>query len=298
MRVGFLTICLFWGMRSFLHPDHPKYELVVCALFQDEELFLEEWIAFHRLIGVEHFYLYNNLSQDRSVEILAPYVREGIVDLFDWPVTAHSEAEYLENIQLPIYNQLLSRVKKEAKWAAFIDPDEFIVPRRGETLAALLRDYDAYAALAVNWQIYGTSGWETIPEGSLLTETLIWKGEEESSWNQIVKLIVQPEYVQQIHHPHFFEYRDGCYAVDTEKRPQISSMGAQVLEISRLQINHYWFGTGSWFKKNKLPRRSKWGIRLSTEQIEEIMGLYNRVKDLSILPFIPALRRQLEQKAL
>lgn len=30
--------------------------LAVCAIFRDEAPYLAEWIEFHRLVGVEHFY--------------------------------------------------------------------------------------------------------------------------------------------------------------------------------------------------------------------------------------------------
>jgi hypothetical protein len=61
-----------------------KHYLSVCAIFRDEGPYLREWIEFHRLQGVEHFYLYDNLSTDDGPEILAPYVETGIVTLRGW----------------------------------------------------------------------------------------------------------------------------------------------------------------------------------------------------------------------
>ena len=37
-----------------------KYDVTLCAIFRNEALFLKEWIDYHRTIGIEHFYLYNN----------------------------------------------------------------------------------------------------------------------------------------------------------------------------------------------------------------------------------------------
>ena len=42
----------------------PPIYLAICAIFRDEAPFLDEWIAFHRLMGVEHFFLYDNGSVD------------------------------------------------------------------------------------------------------------------------------------------------------------------------------------------------------------------------------------------
>ena len=63
-----------------------KPYLSICAIYRDEAPYLREWIEFHRLVGVERFFLYNNGSEDDHLEVLAPYVEDGIVVLHDWPV--------------------------------------------------------------------------------------------------------------------------------------------------------------------------------------------------------------------
>ena len=65
----------------------PKPYLSICAIYRDEADYLAEWVEFHRLVGVERFFLYNNLSSDHHREVLAPYVDEGLVTVRDWPVT-------------------------------------------------------------------------------------------------------------------------------------------------------------------------------------------------------------------
>lgn len=40
--------------------------LSIGAIFKDEAPYLAEWIEFHRLVGVEHFFLYDNLSTDEK----------------------------------------------------------------------------------------------------------------------------------------------------------------------------------------------------------------------------------------
>ena len=62
-----------------------KYNLAVCAIFKDCAPFLKEWIEYHRMLGVEHFYLYDNSSTDHPETVLAHYVSEEVVTVFDWP---------------------------------------------------------------------------------------------------------------------------------------------------------------------------------------------------------------------
>jgi hypothetical protein len=60
--------------------------LAACAIYLNEAPNLQEWIEFHRLVGVERFYLYNDNSTDDHRAVLAPYVDEGIVVLKDWSI--------------------------------------------------------------------------------------------------------------------------------------------------------------------------------------------------------------------
>jgi hypothetical protein len=53
--------------------------------FRDAAPYLAEWVEFHLLLGVEHFYLYNNNSVDDYKGALEPYIRAGVVSLAEWP---------------------------------------------------------------------------------------------------------------------------------------------------------------------------------------------------------------------
>src|SRR6187431_1294722 len=58
-----------------------KYTVCLCGIFKNEAKFLDEWIQFHLVVGIDHFYLYNNNSDDNYYEILKPYIEKGFVDL-------------------------------------------------------------------------------------------------------------------------------------------------------------------------------------------------------------------------
>jgi hypothetical protein len=53
--------------------------LSICAIFKDEAPYLPERIEFHRLVGVERFFLYDNLRVDGGREVLEPWVRARVV---------------------------------------------------------------------------------------------------------------------------------------------------------------------------------------------------------------------------
>lgn len=73
----FYKMLVKWIIRK--QPTSKKYKIVLCAIFKNEGRFLKEWIEYHRLIGVDHFFMYNNNSTDNYIEILSKYINEGIV---------------------------------------------------------------------------------------------------------------------------------------------------------------------------------------------------------------------------
>ena len=84
IKICLLALCcipafIFGKAHSYRH------QLCACAVFQNEARFLKEWIEYHRLVGVEKFYLYNNNSTDAFNTVLYPYLNNGVVELIDWP---------------------------------------------------------------------------------------------------------------------------------------------------------------------------------------------------------------------
>jgi hypothetical protein len=297
--VSFFLLSFF--LLSFISPliakeksKKPKYDLVICALFRNEELYMKEWIEFHKLMGVQHFYLYDNGSTDRSLEILKPYIKSKLVDLFSWPREANTQGEYLHSLQLPIYRDALEIVKRKAKWAAFIDIDEFLFPVQEADLVTLLKKYSQYGGLVANWQMFGTSNRDHLNPGELLIEALIWKTPLASDSHHFIKSIVQPRKVKEILDPHSFHYIDGYYAVNSSGEPAIPGIGKHPsIVVDTVRINHYWFGTREWFLIRKVPLKIKWGFlsNPTPEGLEYFMLQSNVEKDESILRFAPALRK-------
>ena len=100
-----------------------KYQLAICSIFKNEGKYIQEWIEYHKLIGVEHFYLYDNDSTD-DITVLQQYIDEGTLTLNRISGVA---------MQMPAYNHFLNTYKEEVEWCAIIDLDEFIVPTEKAT---------------------------------------------------------------------------------------------------------------------------------------------------------------------
>jgi hypothetical protein len=60
---------LFEQLRAYRRPAEVK--LAVCAMFHNERRYLAEWVLYHWVLGFQHFYLYDNESDDSPGDVLA-----------------------------------------------------------------------------------------------------------------------------------------------------------------------------------------------------------------------------------
>ena len=144
------TVCKGWIMLFGKHDRRQlKYRVSLCLIFKNEAPFLKEWIDYHLTVGVDHFYLYNNNSDDNYAEVLKPYIDSDIVTLIDWPY---------DHSQFKAYRHCYENYRQETNWISFLDADEFFVPKYVDTLEEWLRPFDKYPAIVIQWTIFGTGG--------------------------------------------------------------------------------------------------------------------------------------------
>lgn len=271
-------------------PQIDHYRLAVMAVFQDEAPYLKEWIEFHRQVGVEHFYLYNNFSVDGYKKVLKPYIDEGLVELIDWPYESHSLQEW-NHVQCKAYMHSIKLMKGHVDWAAFIDVDEFMVPIQHDSLIPLLDEFDNHlqvGGIGINWVVFGTSNVEKIPDNKLLIETLLFRAALTHPLNKHIKSIVRPHYVTGCQNPHFF-YHDGSCQMTTHLVPFNGPL-APTVEVDKVRINHYLLRDEYFYQNVKEPRRKKWGVKKPFTQ-EELDSL-NRFPDETMQRFVEPVRTQ------
>lgn len=148
-------------------PAEKKYKTAICAIFKNEGPYLREWIEYHLIVGVDHFYMYNNNSTDGYLEILQPYIDSGKVTLIDWPY---------QQGQMIAYRDCIEKRRSDVNWIGFIDLDEFIVPNRDNTVYDFLKRFNNRPAVKLYWQLFGTSGRVDRERSGLVTEdfTVCW----------------------------------------------------------------------------------------------------------------------------
>src|SRR5205823_2560568 len=158
-----------------------------------EASYLREWIEFHRLVGVERFFLYDHESVDDSREVLAPYIEDGTVVLHHWPVHPG---------QLEAIDDCLERHRSDSRWIAFIDLDEFLFSGSGRPVSEILRDFEDFPGVVVNEAHFYTSGHRQRPPG-LVIENYLTRDLNPEMW---VKSIVDPARTLRTINAHLFKY--------------------------------------------------------------------------------------------
>lgn len=264
-----------------------RYEFAIAAIFQNEAPYLKEWIEYHKIVGAQHFYLYNNQSNDHYLEVLSPYLQDGTVELVDW-----NDPDFLHNGQKNGYRDAIQKCQGKVKWLALIDLDEYFVPKFHNNMADLLAEYNdkEIGGLCVNWQMFGTSNVAKINNGELLIEKLILKAPVDHNENLHVKSIVRPDYVVDPPHVHYFEYDKEHHQVNT-RRETISGSRSSYVLIDTLQLNHYWTKDEAFFYTTKIPRRLQWGDTMAI--INERLTILNQVQDSAIQRFVPLLKSKM-----
>ena len=265
----------------------PMPYLAVCSCLGYDAPYLHEWIEFHRLVGVERFFLYNNGDREVQRELLAPYVEEGVVVLHEWTVFPP---------QTPAYNHLLEHHREGARWVAAIDTDEFLFASTGQPLPEVLADYEAWPGVAVSRLTFGTSGHRTKPDG-LVTENYL--GSYDARGHRHIKTIIDPMRTAECLGPHHFRYEDGSLAVDENHYPILGATTA-FTSFSRLRINHYYTRSEAEFraKLNRLrpDNAAPYPAELWEQYATTLQNGYD-VPDETILRHVPLLKQRLAATA-
>ncbi len=261
-------------------------------MIQNEAPYLKEWIDYHHhVLGATYFYLYNNESTDHYEEVLAPYIKKGLVELIEWKSCEKNALQH-ETVTIPwvayqigAFNDCAkNRALKKVRWLSIQDVDEFIVPTQGATsFKKLLKKYrtlplrtqlknlfqkkhPSIGSLRLRWLVFGTSNVWDIDSNELLTEKLYLRSSEDHLWNKNVKCIHRPEAI------------DSCYVHLASLHKNYKHKDIQ---ISDFRIHHYWSGP----VKKLFERRN-----YSEAKLQEFSDEFNVVEDKTIFPYLSKIK--------
>jgi Glycosyltransferase family 92 len=189
--------------------------LSICAPYRDDADYLREWIEFHRLVGAERFFLYNNESTDDHEQVLRPYVESGAAVVYDWPRPIVAGGQLLGLTRA--FDHCLREHGHESRWIAFLDIDEFLFSPTTASLPQVLTEYEGAPGVCVHRADFGTSGHRRKPTGPVI-ENYLERVRLPPDTKGYFKSIVDPAQTVRCATVHHFLYRDG-FAVNERKAP-------------------------------------------------------------------------------
>lgn len=203
--------------------------LSICCIAKDEHAYIREWVDHHLAVGAEKIIIFDNDSTPPLRNSLREHIVHGLVDLYE--ISGKEQ-------QMVAYGCCLREYEEKSKWIAFIDADEFLIPKKHKDVRMLLAEYEDFGGLGVHWVEFGSSGHLKRPSGSQLS-SFVHRFPLEYRKNMHFKSIVQPSRVMGPCDPHKFIFREPWHCVDENFYPIAESQGP--FTASRVQLNHYYY---------------------------------------------------------
>ena len=227
------------------------YDLAIVAIMKGEEHYVKEWLDYHLLAGVDHFYIYDNDSTPEFKKILQPYIDANIVNYIHYPGKAR---------QFEAYNDAFKRVRFECRYIAWIDTDEFIFPKSKSSAVEILDEVIAKnpnaGGLVINHQHFGSNYQDKADYSRGVLDRFtrrapqnwappLFKNSDIPGGNSHVKTIANPRKIDFFNDPHHAKYLLGFYSVNTDGNPssyrnQFPTLSYPIM-TNKMVLNHYHF---------------------------------------------------------
>jgi hypothetical protein len=239
------ALLILWRIFK-LKKKRYKIDIAICGIFKNEACFLDEWITYHELIGVQKFYLYNNNSDDNYIDVLSKYIERGIVELIEWPYNQG---------QMSAYKDCYEKNRNNCHWLGFIDIDEFVCPIKHSTINDFFKEFSNYPGVAIYWKQFGSSGILNHNMEKLVIE------QYEQAWDRysvFTKMFCNMDYeIFDFDNMHIISSRVFGFKINPINQfKNIIKFDVHKVRSNNyvIQINHYWGKAYDIFVRNKIER--------------------------------------------
>jgi len=266
---------LYSTAKLFSPHSEDQYTFSICAIFKNEAKHLKEWIEYHLLIGVDHFFLYNVGSTDDYLKTLLPYIQKNIVTLINWydwkKIREENIYEWSLGVQIPAYENALKLFAcNKTKWITFLDIHEFLVSPADDNICEILKQHEAYSGIILDCDCYDASRNKyMLPPRQLLIQTVeLTKLLLQNPQKEVAKCIFKPDCCKGFTWPPY-----QCVF----KNLQVP----QRVKKSTLHINHYINRDGLPNFRGKRERIFVDHLSMTDEEMNQIFSLDCEIEDLN-----------------
>lgn len=149
-------------------PEVGRNGIAIVCWIKNEERYIGEWLRFHRSVGVRHFILYNDGSTDETVDAIRKALRQDEFTIIPWSMRMRDEASgEMLNAQTIAFTHAILNFGGQFSHMAFIDVDEFLLPKSGSTLQEALAGAQGFPNISLPWHMFGHGGHATQPASAV-----------------------------------------------------------------------------------------------------------------------------------
>lgn len=146
-------------VRAYAEPEAERPEVVLVSAMRNEGPFVLEWLAYHRVIGMDRVVIVSNGSTDGSDDLLAALAKAGEITFLR---TTPGYGVAPQDAAVQAFEAEVGY--RPGAWYLWLDADEFLNVHVGDrSVQALVAQLGQADGLMLNWRLFGSNGNDSFP---------------------------------------------------------------------------------------------------------------------------------------
>ena len=224
-------------------PAPDRSGIAIVLIVRNEADHIAEWAQFHARAGVDHFFVYDNGCTDATIPILRGTLGAAVT-ITPWNQKFRDARRGHEiHNQVLAYAHAVRNFGAAFRWMAFIDVDEFLIPKQAPDLPSALAHLAQCRSISLPWHMFGRNGHDTAPAGGVIANYTRRNPDPMSSAKGLrnFKMIVDPCHVTalKVHEMAVDGSTDSC----NDRGTRFSLTARETLSFyaaDHIRLNHYY----------------------------------------------------------
>lgn len=129
-------------------------KICICTIVKDEQEYIEDWIKYHKNLGIDKIYIFEDFNSSSHKDILKNYSDK--VELLDSSSFCLSEKKKQSELQRRLLDYIKSLNLYD--WCFVIDIDEYLtLENENDNIKDILSLFSNYGEVVVYWKNYGAN---------------------------------------------------------------------------------------------------------------------------------------------
>lgn len=142
-------------------------KIALCVVVRYENLYLKEWIEYHKKLGFDNIIIYDNnhINEDTIDDVISDYVKS------EYVILENKFFNKKKFYQPEIYNHCVDKYKYQFDWIAILDLDEFLCLENYSNIHDFINSNNNFKkcdTIVVQWLLYKDNGYLEVNSHNVL----------------------------------------------------------------------------------------------------------------------------------